>query len=637
MHETLIARHLCNLQPLPVRLRLLRDKAFGEKFKLTTQTVMNVANFGPIDQRDFIITARKAFVKGKAQQLTCLDGTKISISSRQDGVSLKKYPGGKASRKVLLREPLILSTDPDKRNLELNEMLNRMGPTAPDFSALKMASIHRELSDAEVTELLSESATGLTAFKESLIRALKVHGVTLDQIIPDDFGYYERFCGPDPGDVDPEKYLRALLPAYRKDLLRRDFTKGLDICLLGALRDDLSPGQWTDHVPADDLWNSLAACDPMHDPISLLGALDIALYRQDDERFSHFADEAVLKLVQEDFPRPDNIDAYKLFPLLAELTLNRINTIENGALRAPFWKRMCAWMQALLIARLTLSYSLDFKSFSEWADDQRTLAGYYAKILDLRREPMYRAAEMTPANFREDIVGRLAILRSRHAAEGRMIPRSDDIEKAGLKILSTAYPWSCELPGPLEGHHRPAESNLRVIPIDVADELKKKLEECNNEALLSFLAHFSQWFAFGEDLLESVRIVIEKMVLCGIDMSKYEQRIKRLADVGLIAAPYRDTKLANAIGNIVAKSVQEAQSASHVMIIINALLVAGAAFENDADWAAWLEAQLKKVAENLPQGEPVKAFLQHLEELKKVINLHLGIHTRAEALASAAT
>lgn len=637
MLKSLIAKHLCNLQPYPVRTRILHEKAFGEKFGLLTQTVMNVADFGPIDQRDFIITARKAFIKGKAQRFKCLDGTTISIVPHQDGILLKKYPDGKAYREILLRELLILSPDSEKRNLGLNEMLNRMGPTAPDFSALKTASAHRALSNVEATELLTESATGSNAFKESLIRALKIDGVTLDHIIPDSLNYYEQFCGPNPGNVDPEVYCSTLLPAYRKELLRRDFTKGLDICLFGALRDDLSPGQWTDYVPMDDLWNSLVACNPMHNPISLLGALDIALYKQDDERFKRFADEAVSKLVQDVFPRPDDIDVYKLLPLLAELTLNRINTVENGSLRAPFWKRMCAWMQALFIARMTLPYSLDFESFSEWANDQRTMAGYYAKILDLRREPMYRAAEMTSLSFREEIIGRLAILQSRHRAEGRMIPSTDDIDKVVSKISSSAYPWSCTLPGPLEGHHRPAENKMRVIPMDVADEIKKNLEKSNNEALLSSVAHFSQWFVLDESLLESVRNVIEKMVLHGISEHDYEQRIGRLSDVGLIAAPHRDIKLAKIIGNIVTNSAQEAQSATQVMAIINALLVAGAAFENETDWAAWLEEQLRKVAENIPQGDMAKAFLQNLEELKKVTNLNLGIHTRAEALASAAT
>jgi hypothetical protein len=46
---------------------------------------------------------------------------------------------------------------------------------------------------------------------------------------------------------------------------------------------------------------------------------------------------------------------------------------------------------------------------------------------------------------------------------------------------------------------------------------------------------------------------------------------------------------------------------------------------------------LVKVASRLPQGEAVMTFLQNIEELKKVTKLNLGIYTRAEALALAAT
>jgi len=46
--------------------------------------------------------------------------------------------------------------------------------------------------------------------------------------------------------------------------------------------------------------------------------------------------------------------------------------------------------------------------------------------------------------------------------------------------------------------------------------------------------------------------------------------------------------------------------------------------------------QLAEVAIRLPAGESSKAFFAHIQELKKVLKLSLGIHVRAEALASAA-
>jgi hypothetical protein len=239
------------------------------------------------------------------------------------------------------------------------------------------------------------------------------------KLVPDSLAYFERFCGPPLANADHEEYFRRILPRYRMDLIRRDLVRGLNICLQGALQDDLMPGLWTEHVNDDELWDALTACDPWSTPFALLGALDIAIGRQHDERYRTFAEKAVQKLVQEKFPRPDGVDTYELLPLWAELVLNRINGLDGGALRPPCWKRMCAWMQAGFLSRLMQSISLELESFREWIHGNQMLAGVYAKTLDLRHEPMYRATEMSPRALHEEVIGRLVLLRERHKTAGR--------------------------------------------------------------------------------------------------------------------------------------------------------------------------------------------------------------------------
>jgi hypothetical protein len=578
MYESLIAKHLCNLQPYLLRLRILSDDAFRKKYELTSQSVMTVANSWHINQKDFIIAVRNVLKNEKTQQFKCRDGLKIIIETTKDSVHLKKNTKKKGAKTIILEELMILSPCPEKRKRAIDNLLNHMGPTSTDFSLLQAASLNRELSDDEAIELLTESAIGLAAYKERLIHAFKINEVTLDHLVPDDLQYYKRLGGPEPININQEIYFQESLSKYREALLQRDLSKGLEICLLGNLHDALSPSQWTIKFSNDDLWRALDACKPSQDPVSLLGSLDIALYRQDDERFYKFADDAVIKLGQDTFLRADGVDSYKLITSLATLVLNRINTLENGTLITPFWKRMCAWMQSLLISRLTNSYSFDFKSLDKWLRSQMTIAGHYVNLLDLRQEPIYRATLMTPASFREEIVSRLAILRARHEAQGRTVPRTDIIDKAVSEITTHAYPWSCALPGPLEGYRRPVENNLRIIQTNIANEIKKKLKEENNENLLSGLAHLSQWCELEEDLLESIRNEINKIVLYGIKEKDYLLQMRRIADVGLIAAAHRDAKLAMLIGDIVVNAAQEAQKSSQVMVIINAMLITGNTF-----------------------------------------------------------
>ena len=56
----------------------------------------------------------------------------------------------------------------------------------------------------------------------------------------------------------------------------------------------------------------LTTCSAEGAPISLLGALDVALYRQRDPRFRAYAAEAVTKLCGETFGRQPDIDMYHL-------------------------------------------------------------------------------------------------------------------------------------------------------------------------------------------------------------------------------------------------------------------------------------------------------------------------------------
>ena len=112
--------------------------------------------------------------------------------------------------------------------------------------------------------------------------------------------------------------------------------------------------------------------------------------------------------------------------------------------------------------------------------------------------------------------------------------------------------------------------------------------------------------------------------------------IGRLTDAALVACAQRDVELASAIASAVIATAPWAHSDAHVRSILQTLMIAGAAFASENEWAEWLERQLAEVAIRLPAGEPSKMFIARLQELKKVLKLNLGIHVRAEALASAA-
>ncbi len=104
----------------------------------------------------------------------------------------------------------------------------------------------------------------------------------------------------------------------------------------------------------------------------------------------------------------------------------------------------------------------------------------------------------------------------------------------------------------------------------------------------------------------------------------------------MVAAAQRDVELARAIGARVLSAAPAADSGDEAVATLRVLLLAGAAFENEEEWVEWLEQRLFELAARLPTGEPSQVFLRHMDELKKMLDLTLAIHARAEAMASAA-
>jgi hypothetical protein len=182
---------------------------------------------------------------------------------------------------------------------------------------------------------------------------------------------------------------------------------------------------------------------------------------------------------------------------------------------------------------------------------------------------------------------------------------------------------------------RSAETGSNRLPEADVNLVREELVNNLAAPVLSILADLSQHFDLGEELLMLMREAIARIALAR-EETGLDEWIGRLIDAGLVACAQRDEELANTIASTVVATAHRAHPDSDTRKILHALLIAGAAFQNEDAWAQWLEKQLAEVAIRLPAGEPSKVFLMHLRELKKVLKLNLGIHVRAEALASAA-
>ena len=594
------------------------------------------ADFAIVDQELFT-AAGHVFSGAGAKSVRSTTGNEISVDlDPEDGNIVLVYPGAASGNKKKMPELTILSPDPKTRVTTLRTMLQRFGPTAPNLDRLLSDLESREPDEYELSTIFREAADGVAAVQGALLRKVEFGQPigTLD-VLPQDIAYFENFVGPRPESRDPDRYIRDALIPYRRALLDRDLSRGLDICCLGALRDDLCPGQWTVHLDDDAVWEALSTCGADGAPISLLGALDVALYRRSDERFREYAAQAVIKLCDDGFGQQQDIDFYRLLWIFTRFAVNRINLIENGSKQPGFWKRMCAWMQAQFVARALsrAPASIAMDSLEEWSMSSMALVGAYAELVDAREEPMLLFTERLPSSdLRCEVLGRLVALRSRHTNEGRCIPQLVEIDRALERAQERGNWLKCFFPGPLEGHRRP----IAPASKELANTLKEAMPDLSLPASWHFIANASHLHALGESELGAAREALTRIPHL-IDKGEMQNDLLSLEVASIVAKTSRDTLLADAVAGAVTSVSTRASNESDIWLILVICLQAAAAFKDHDEWFDWLEDRLAIVASCLP-GPPnrsVRIFLEHLDAMETILPIDSWFHRRARSIASA--
>ena len=625
------------LQELPEAARgvvIGQDAEFARRCGFETRQIFGIGTDLKLVNSELFAAAREVLATNKERSVQDIAGKEVSVGlDMEDQNIVVKWSDPKSDpHRVTFPQLALLSPEREARIAALRSLIEQFGPTTPDFQGLLKDMETREANHQELSTIFNESANGVAALQASLIQKInRGTGFNVADIIPQSFSYFEQFAGPVPGAREPESYFYKVLIPYRKALLNRDVRVGIDICCLGALRDDLTPGLWVTAINNDAIWDAISSCGPESNPFSLLGALDIALYRQGDHRFRDFSAEAVTMLLDDQLGQQDGPDIYRLLQILVGFVLNRINLLENGPNYPGYWKRMCAWMQAGLIARALTgaSFSIDVDALQEWTHDNMVAAGAYARLLDTRKEPMLSADCITPQALRSEILGRLQILKLRHESAGHQVPRSKDIDHV---LARTEDRPALGFPGPLEAHIRPT----KPIPQEVIDQLEDAWKDSAVASPLPLLVMASQFFALDKLELECALQAVKKIAENDSD-AKLHENLEILGLASIVAAANRDPILADGVADAIVSAAPRISEEKDIQIILQIMLQSAGAYDVHDVWFKWLEEKLISIAIHLspPPNKCLRMFLDHLNELERVLPMKSWFHVRARSIASA--
>ena len=271
-----------------------RSREWGYERKTTFGLSTDVS----VIDHELFSAAKEVLSSGKARTLHSISGDQVLvIIDPEDHNIVLESPEADAKIKTKINDLALLAPSPEVRVATFRTMLDRFGPTAPDFHEFLSALASRKPTHQELSKVFHESVNGVIAVQRALQRKIDFgQPISLSDVLPHSIDFLKKFAGPLPETRDPESYIRNMLVPYRCTLLARDLDRGLDICCLGALRDDLCPGQWMLDFDDDAVWEALSKCSTHRAPFSLLAALDVALYRQRDGRFREFAEQSLIKL-----------------------------------------------------------------------------------------------------------------------------------------------------------------------------------------------------------------------------------------------------------------------------------------------------------------------------------------------------
>ena len=617
------------------------DNGFAETYDFRFQRSLNIANEIELSHSELYKATREIFLTGKEQSVRDVDGNFISVGlDESTGDIVAKKSVDKENKFVAQISSLrLLSQDSNVRLNEISKIVEYLGPTSVTIAPMVQILKSREPNDQELFTVFDELAIGVSPLQAKLVQKVREgQNLNVDDFVPSNISYYEKFCGPQPTTINLESYRQNSLINYRKALISRDLQKGLDICCLGSFTDDLYPGKWIEDFDNDTVWTAISTLGDSQNPFWLLGVLDIALYRLDDLRFRNYAIDIVNRLSDDSSSNSVKDETYEHLANIADFVLNRINTIENGAQCPIYWKRMAAWMQAGFIFRMITDFSNTetLNDFQNWTKNLKSTAGTFSTLIDCRVEPIILANRVSSLSLRINVQSRLRQLLFRHVKVDDEWQIGEDFEKI-LSQLEQKTDFLEGFPSVFEGHCSPqvtlsAEQCSVMFREDYAD-----LKKDDFDKLLRSLLTVSQQYKLGEDEQNLLESLIEYLFTI-VEKNSTNDNLMYLDFVSVIAVADRSVQVVEDIAKLLALISLKIEK-HQVGWFLAVMLQTAAVFEDRDKWFNWLEETLANVAVQLPfssnQNGVLSTFLQYLIELDNVLPISFWFHKRAKSIASA--
>lgn len=542
----------------------------------------------------------------------------ISIVRANTGLhSLRRAVG----QEVVLPELGLLDPAENVRLNAYSEIAKRAKPCWPKQHDWHEILVSRPLSDSEFGILIGELQH--LADPEILRIAATVSrgSFGVADLIPSDPSYYKSLVGRIASTGSNDEYVVQELKPHLTKVCSADVLWGLRCIRAVSVCTNLDSVTITGSIANDDLFAALKTLRIGNTPFSLLSTFRIAQARTaSDARFGEFADDALNKLIELASPNASGHKRSELFPALIRLTLNAISMNEAFALVPPYWRRLAAFAHAT-----SLLESLDFQGWDQhklasWCDAQQSMDTAAIGILDLVRDPFWRADSQTDKGL--SVTALIAALRWNPISNDYL----NELSQRQAELVQGLYPefrLAFGLPGSFSGRRTRNDDGLEeTIGLELLDEFTRDSSSAvalNSHQAWNALAYSSRIFSFSNELLVRLREIARNIHLQGSTISDEDASI--LSCVAEVADLQRDEELAGILATCVLKGVESRTRPIDAAMSAAVLVMASGACQNRNDSFLWVADRLVALAYRIPRGASAQELANWIEGIQRFIPL----------------
>lgn len=627
-----MAKTLVKAMPGTVIRRLLDDEGFSSFAELSVLGYGDVGSF----RHGEILSALESAKDGNGKaDLTTRNGRHF-VLTRMPGEAVALAEGGEACR--LISEFGFLDPEQEVRFAALNDAVGQCWPGMPSAEKWRFILAERPLSEIEFARLISEIRETPSQFLAVLERKwMSGAEMGADDFFPTSLAYFSALIGPPPDGNAVDGWINGVLTPDLQQTIRLSLDDGLKRALALNIDPRLSPVRLVEDVPAVQLLTALSGLVKSVSPIALLGILEIALARvEDDGGFSSLASDALERLFGEKGGKSKNTTAWKLMPALVRAGLGKISISEELWSLPPFWRRLAACAHAQVLVELLEADGKDVDRFIDWLGGLETEGEVAAFLLDMSEEPLWRAWDLSPRQLRASVVSRLMAMKA--SLDGLGLGGIVDLAVEALKAESGLF--DANRPGPL------VDCGARMSDLGGREGMDSEvMSEFFSQALAELdldpagdawkgMSVTCRLLRFDEALLDMLAIIVGRISMGEGDAGKWGffETLLLAAD---IAASQPFELLADAVASALVREASRFTEEVDVVTGYRILVISSGAIRNRIGCMDWAGNRMSDYAFSLPRGEACRRLLVDLDALQTLLPIRERCFGRARKFAAA--